>query len=93
MAPDMHLLLTYEVTRGVERGGVSWAGTVAMIDLRVPGREGGRRRGRGRRRWDGTLRGEGRWRFRREVGSAARLVGLARVWWRCGRGRRGGAAP
>ena len=55
--------------------GLSWAGTVAMIDLRLPtGREGGRRRGRERCRWGGTdcakrMRVE-RWRYRREG------------WWR-----------
>ena len=41
--------------------GLSWSGTVAMIDLRLPTGQGGRRRGRGRRRW-GVLRGEdARW--------------------------------
>ena len=42
---------------GVVVGPLSWSGTVAMIDLRLPtGREGGRRRGRGRLRWGGTAR-------------------------------------
>eukprot|EP00964_Phaeocystis_antarctica_P011703 scaffold6460_cov69-Phaeocystis_antarctica.AAC.1 len=77
-------------TQEVERREVlGWGSVVGrngrcVIDLRLPtGREGGRRRGRERRRWGGTARrgyASKVWRFRREG------------WWRVRQGTKVGKA-